>query len=51
MRCTTLQLKILMKSEELQIPAAFVTSTGIADLNSNHNIMKQMSKHTPLRIH
>ena len=33
-----------MKSEELKIPAAFVTNFGIADLNSSHDIMKQKSK-------
>jgi len=37
-----------MKPEELQIPAAFVTSYGIPDLNSNHSVMKQKSKDTSL---
>ena len=37
-----LLLRFLMKPEELQviIPASFVTLPGIADLNSNRNIMK-----------
>jgi len=37
-----LSLRFLMKPEELQviIPASFVTLSGIADLNSNGNIMK-----------
>jgi hypothetical protein len=38
-----------MKPEEFKIvlPNAFVTPYGIADLNSNGDIMKQDSNHTP----
>jgi hypothetical protein len=37
-----------MKPEELRIPVAFLTISGIADLKSNQDIMKQKNKHTSL---
>ena len=44
-----LQMTSLKKPEEFQIitPAAFVTFSGIADHNSNGNIMKLNSNHKP----
>ena len=43
-----LLLRILMKFEDFQItiPAAFVTPSGIADLNSNGDITKHNRNHT-----
>jgi hypothetical protein len=41
--------RIHTKPEEFQIvkPIAFITPCGIADINSNGNILKENSNHTP----